>query len=123
MHRCLVETKVLLVLVLQTNLTICTPWVAWRALTCGRLANNTVAIVFGDIIKSPRLVRGVATGSEESVRIVQAAESGWVVARIGLPGAKVRRTTRDGAEGWIVEQPLRKLLQWSKWFGSRRARY
>ena len=25
-----------------------------------------------------------------------------------------------GAEGWIVEQPLRKPLQWSKWFGSRR---
>ena len=82
--------------------------------------DNNVAIVPGDIIKAPRLVRGVATGSEESVRIVQAAKSGWVVARIGLPGAKVRRATRDGVEGWIVEQPLRKPLQWSKWFGSRR---
>ena len=43
-----------------------------------------------------------------------------VVGRLGLPGAKVRRATRDGAEGWIVEQPLRKPLQLSKWFGSRR---
>ena len=42
------------------------------------------------------------------------------MARIGLPGAKLRRATRDGAEGWIVEQPLRKPLQWSKWFGTRR---
>ena len=42
------------------------------------------------------------------------------MARLGHPGAKVRRATRDGAEGWIVEQPLRKPLQWSKWFGSRR---
>ena len=66
------------------------------------------------LFKAPRLVRGVATCSEESVRIVQAAKSGWVVARLGLPGAKVRRSTRDGAEGWIVEQPLRKPLQWSK---------
>ena len=74
----------------------------------------------GDIVRAPRFVRGVATGSEESVRVVQAAKSGWVVSRIGLPGAKVRRVTRDGAEGWIVEQSLRKPLQWSKWFGSRR---
>ena len=74
----------------------------------------------GDIIQAARLVRGVATGSEESVQIAQAAKSGWVVARLGLPGAKVRRATRDGAEGWIVEQPLRKPLQWSEWFGSRR---
>ena len=42
------------------------------------------------------------------------------VARIGLPSAKVRRATRDVAEGWIVEKPLRKPLQWSKWFRSRR---
>ena len=81
---------------------------------------NTVAMVPGDIVRAPRLVCGVATGSEESVRVVQAAKSGWVVARIGLPGAKLRRATRDGAEGWIVEQSLRKPLQWSKWFGSRR---
>ena len=74
----------------------------------------------GDIVQAPRLIRGVATGSEESVQIVQATTSGWIVARLGLPGAKVRRATRDGAEGWIVEQPLRKPLQWSKWFGSRR---
>ena len=78
------------------------------------------AIVPGDIIQAPHLVRGVATGSEESVQIVQAAKSGWVVARLGLPGAKVRRATRDGPEGWIAEQPLPKPLQWSKWFGSRR---
>ena len=82
--------------------------------------DTTGAIVPGDNIQAPRLVRGVAIGSEESVRIVQAAKSGWVVARLGLPGAKVRRATSDGAEGWIVEQPLRKPLQWSKWFGSRR---
>ena len=66
------------------------------------------ASVPGDIIQAPRLVRGVATGSEESVQIAQATKSGWVVARLGLPGAKVRRATRDGAEGWIVEQPWRK---------------
>ena len=42
------------------------------------------------------------------------------MARSGLPGAKLRRTTRDGVEGWIVAQPLRKPLQWSKWFGTRR---
>ena len=71
-----------------------------------------VAIVPGDIIKAPRLVRGVASGSEKSVRIVQAATSGWVVARIGLPGAKVRRATRDGAEGWIVEQAARCKDKW-----------
>ena len=54
----------------------------------------------GDIVQAPpRLLRGVATGSEESVQIVQARTSGWVVARLGLPGAKVRRATRDGAEG------------------------
>ena len=74
----------------------------------------------GDIVQAPRLIRGVATGSEESVQIVQATTPGWVVARLGLPGAKVRRATRDGAEGLIVGQPLRKPLQWSKWFGSRR---
>ena len=74
----------------------------------------------GDIVQAPRLIRGVATGSEESFQIVQATTSGWVVVRLGLPGAKVRRATHDGAEGWIVEQPLRKPLQWSKWFGSRR---
>ena len=74
----------------------------------------------GDIVRTPQLVRGVATGSEESVRVVKAVESGWIVARIGLPGAKLRRATRDGAEGWIVEQPLRNPLQWSKWFGIRR---
>ena len=39
---------------------------------------------------------------------------------LDCPGAKVRHATRDDAEGWIVEQPLRKPLQWSKWFGSRR---
>ena len=82
--------------------------------------DTTGNIVPGDIIQAPRLVRGVAIGSEESVRIVQAAKSGWVVARLGLPGAKVRRATRDGAEGRIVEQSLRKPLQWSQWFGSRR---
>ena len=64
----------------------------------------------GDIVQAPRLVRGVATDSEESVQIVQATTPGWVVARLGLPGAKVRRATRDGAEGWIVELPLRKPL-------------
>ena len=80
---------------------------------------HTVAMAPGDIVRAPRLVGG-ATGSEESVRVVKAVESGWVVARIGLPGAKLRRATRDGAEGWIVEQPLRKPLQWSKWFGTRR---
>ena len=36
----------------------------------------------GDIVQAPRLISGVATGSEESVRIVQAAKSGWVVARL-----------------------------------------
>ena len=41
-------------------------------------------------VQAPRLVRGVATGSEESVEIVQATTSGWVAARLGLPGAKVR---------------------------------
>ena len=60
---------------------------------------NTVAMVLGDIVRAPRLVCGVATGSEEAVRVVQAAKSCWVVARIGLPGAKLRRATRDGAEG------------------------
>ena len=74
----------------------------------------------GDVVQAPRFFRGVATGSEESVQIVQATTSGWVVARLGLPGAKVRRATRDSAEGWTLEQPLRKPLQWSKWFGSRR---
>ena len=59
------------------------------------------------IVQAPRLIRGVATGSEESVQIVQATTSGWIVARLGLPGAKVRRATREGAERWIVEQPLR----------------
>ena len=82
--------------------------------------DTTVAIAPGDIIRAPRLVRSFFTGSEESVRTVQAAKSGWVVGRIGLPGAKARRATRDGAEGWIAEQPLRKPLQWSKWFGSWR---
>ena len=53
----------------------------------------------GDIVQAPRLLRGVATGSEESVQIVQARTSGWVVARLGLPGAKVRRAARDGTEG------------------------
>ena len=48
----------------------------------------------GDIVQAPRLIRGVATGSEESVQFVQATTSGWVVARLGLPGAKVRRATR-----------------------------
>ena len=85
-----------------------------------KACGTTEAIVPGDIIQAPRLVRGVATGSEESVRIVQAAKSGWVVARLGLPGAKIRSATRGGAEGWIVEQPLRNPLQWSMWFGSRR---
>ena len=71
----------------------------------------------GDIVQAPRLIRGGTTGSGESVQIVQATTSGWIVARLGFPGAKVRRATRDGAEGWIVEQPLRKPLQWSKWSG------
>ena len=62
---------------------------------------NTVAMVRGDIVRAPRLVCGVATGSEE-VHVVHAAKSGWVVARIGLPGAKLRRATRDGVERWIV---------------------
>ena len=74
----------------------------------------------GDIVQAPRLIRGSTTGSEESVQIVQATTSGWIVTRLGFPGAKVCGATRDGAEGWIVEQPLRKPLQWSKWFGSRR---
>ena len=56
--------------------------------------DTTEAIVPGDIIQAPRLVRGVATGSEDSVRIVQAAKSGWVVAQLGLPGAKIRRASR-----------------------------
>ena len=120
MHRCLVETKVPPVPVLQTNLTICTPWVAWRALTCGRLATILWPLSLETSSKHHALSVASPQGSEESVRIVLAAESGWVVARIGLPGAKVRRAMRDGAEGWIVEQPLRKLLQWSQWFGSRR---
>ena len=51
---------------------------------------------------------------------VQATTSGWIVTRHGFPGAKVRRATRDVAEGWIVDQPLRKPSQRSKWFGSRR---
>ena len=38
-------------------------------------------------------LRGVATGSEEFVQSVQATTSGWAVARLGLPGAKVRRAT------------------------------
>ena len=66
----------------------------------------------GDIVQAPRLNRGGTTGSEESVQIVQATTTGWIVPRLGL--------LSDGAEGWIVEQPLRKPLQWSKWFGSRR---
>ena len=40
-------------------------------------------------------------------KLSRATTSGWVVARLGLPGAKVRR---DGAEGWIVEQPLRETF-------------
>ena len=37
---------------------------------------HTVAMAPGDIVRAPRLVRGVATGSEESVRVVKAVESG-----------------------------------------------
>ena len=74
----------------------------------------------GDIVQAPRLIRGSTTCSEESVQIVQATTSVWIVTRLEFSGAKARRATRDGAEGWIVEQPLRKPLQWSKWFGSRR---
>ena len=60
----------------------------------------------GDIVQAPRLIRGGTTGSEESVQIVEATTSGWIVARLGLPGAKVRRATRDGAEGWAVPAAL-----------------
>ena len=56
----------------------------------------------GDIVQAPRLIRGSTTGSEESVQIVQATTSGSIVTRLGFPGAKVRRATRDGAEGWIL---------------------
>ena len=71
----------------------------------------TSCLAPGDIVQAPRLIRGGTTGSEESVHIVQATTPGWIVTRLGHPGAKVRRATRDGAEGWIVEQPLRKPLQ------------
>ena len=102
------------------NLTTRSLLTARTAWTFRNLVIPLVVLHLETLFKHNVFIRGGTTGSEESVQIVQATTSGWIVTRLGFPGAKVRRATRDGAEGWIVEQPLRKPLQWSKWFGSRR---
>ena len=80
------------------------------------------AIVPGDIIQTPRLVRGVATGSEESGQTVQAATSGWVVDRLGLLGAKVRRATRglSGLATTLYSKTQRRRLRNAKQLGISR---
>ena len=119
-HSCLFNMMLLRTLEIPLNLTTRSLLTARTAWTFRNHVIPLVVLPLETLFKHHVLSVVATTGSEESVRIVQATTSGWIVTRLGFPGAKVRRTTRDGAEGWIVEQPLRKPLQWSKWFGSRR---
>jgi len=70
----------------------------------------------GDLVRAPKLSADGSSGDEETLRLVERDEFGWRAVRADMQSARVRHRSGD-SPGWIVEQPLRKPGQWTKWFG------
>ena len=80
-------------------------------------SDESVKFGVGDVIRAPRIGEQATEEVEETLRLVECIGSNWAAVRLGLASARMRRTTRSGADGWLIEQPLRKPGQWTKWIG------